>query len=55
MPRYIGYYPTGTANSSVTDSEGSVDKKYNSGVWSLGTGGNFTPQNSPTDGGFVKG
>jgi len=34
MPKYIGYYPTGTANSSVTDSEGSVDKKYNSGIWS---------------------
>lgn len=35
MPGYIGYTPTGTANSSVTDSEGSVDKKYNSGIWSF--------------------
>lgn len=35
MPRYLGYSPTGTANSSVTNSQSQVDKKYNSGIWSL--------------------
>jgi hypothetical protein len=34
MPKYIGYRPTTTA-SSVTNSLGNVDTKYNSGVWSI--------------------
>jgi hypothetical protein len=34
MPKYIGYLPTSTA-SSVTNSLGNVDTKYNSGVWSI--------------------
>jgi hypothetical protein len=38
MPRYIGYKPIGTANTSVTRLGGPsiiVDRKYNSGIWSL--------------------
>ena len=34
MPKYIGYRPTTTA-SSVTNSLGNVDTKYNSGIWSI--------------------
>ena len=37
MPRYIGYKPIGTANTSVTRLGPPiiVDRKYNSGIWSL--------------------
>jgi hypothetical protein len=45
MPRYIGYNFTGTANSTVVTSalnNGVTDKKYNSGVWSIGGSGKYS-------------
>jgi len=38
MPRYIGYKPTGTANTTVVTpalNGGVTDSKYNSGIWSI--------------------
>jgi hypothetical protein len=45
MPKYIGYNFTGTANSTVVTSalnDGVTDKKYNSGVWSIGGSGKYS-------------